>query len=58
MSFTQFPVSRKTNQTTPQSPRRAEYAFSPPLSLGKVGGTTIPFTMLVISTIGSNFPIF
>ena len=52
-----FQVSRKTYQTMMRNPRRAEFAFSPPLFLGKVEGTTVPFTMLVISSLNPNFPI-
>jgi len=38
-------------------PRRAEHAFSPPLSLGKVEGTAIIFPLFVISALDMHFPL-
>ena len=55
-TYTRHGVSKKTYRTTLRNPRRAKYAFSPPLSLGKVEGTTVLFTMLVILSLGTNFP--
>ena len=49
-------VSWKTYQTTLRVPRRAGHVFSPLLSLGKVEGATVAYTLGVISTFGMNFP--
>jgi hypothetical protein len=47
--------SKKTYKTTMRDPRRAEHAFSPPLSVGKLEGTAVLFPLLEISAFDMHF---
>jgi hypothetical protein len=49
------PKSEITYQTTLRGPRRAKHDFSPPLSIGKVEGTAIFFSLLEISPFDMHF---
>ena len=53
-----LPVSKKTYQLTLRDPRRGKYVFFPFLFLGKVEGTTIASTLLVLLALDMHFRTF